>query len=748
MRRALNDREHTYTVYIQHRVLARWLDDLRDYPFDLIDWRDIDLLDRFRDKFGFHPPIDLNDAAIKDLNLLDLPLPTKAEADDPIGWILGHHLDPVWKYSQPYKGHLANLASWVVKNTQIPDPLKPLATKRLSSWCKADPRYQIFLDQPWLIAGESILLRWALRMYPNDFNLRQQLDLVPLEDCQHHTQSVSEVLEKYKTDLNRFWKSWLWEKPLQDVLITTKMMSGLVFFELSILENWLLTNPDKITHSLLDTIRNRFANLPQVDAVIKRLEVLIAPPLPQTPDKNWSTEQWLTWATEEYMPYFAWTIRHYRHRDSQIEMAGYFADWLIAAYPSLIFEPNAPVIIHQQNYLRQLLEDNQTDVIFWLIIDGLTWWQGRRLTESYSNLGLGVTQLGPHLSALPSITSISKRALVQGYLDQNTEKQPIARLLGNQPSRSNRSFYIYTQISAFEQALASNLEPGEYVLFYNSLDQYSHETQGFSDDESVDGHLRLLTRLTNTGFQQCARQGLRAKALISSDHGSTLLPQNTRVLDVPYFAQAIEDENSLEDDNTDKNLRYYQRTRTCTIGQNATQEELLEINEDWYLLRKDTFNLPTHFLIPRGYAAVKRRPRGWTHGGATPEETIVPFFEVQPHPIEIVPPVVKFEGFLTPAQTSLVQITIINPNSTTLRTVRLNLFDFQELLEWPIIGGNSQVIYSFDAQAADSKGKHKTIEWLLTCDTGGRHQQFSGQVNIPIRRFQISEVDEMFEDLT
>lgn len=286
------------------------------------------------------------------------------------------------------------------------------------------------------------------------------------------------------------------------------------------------------------------------------------------------------------------------------------------------------------------------------------------------------------------------------------------------------------------------------MLFYNSLDQYSHETQGFSDDESVDGHLRLLTRLTNTGFQQCARQGLRAKALISSDHGSTLLPQNTRVLDVPYFAQAIEDENSLEDDNTDKNLRYYQRTRTCTIGQNATQEELLEINEDWYLLRKDTFNLPTHFLIPRGYAAVKRRPRGWTHGGATPEETIVPFFEVQPHPIEIVPPVVKFEGFLTPAQTSLVQITIINPNSTTLRTVRLNLFDFQELLEWPIIGGNSQVIYSFDAQAADSKGKHKTIEWLLTCDTGGRHQQFSGQVNIPIRRFQISEVDEMFEDLT
>jgi len=36
-------------------------------------------------------------------------------------------------------------------------------------------------------------------------------------------------------------------------------------------------------------------------------------------------------------------------------------------------------------------------------------------------------------------------------------------------------------------------------------------------------------------------------------------------------------------------------------------------------------------LVTRGYAAIGRRPSGWTHGGLTPEETIVPLMHLNNH---------------------------------------------------------------------------------------------------------------------
>src|SRR3989442_1579535 len=139
------------------------------------------------------------------------------------------------------------------------------------------------------------------------------------------------------------------------------------------------------------------------------------------------------------------------------------------------------------------------------------------------------------------------------------------------------------------------------------------------------------------------RSGLRAKAFISSDHGSTLLPENTRVLEVPNFAQILEDESLSEEHRQGKAEQVFQRTRACATDKVPAKRDLDILEQDWYYLGKDAFCLPKQFFIPKGYSAVERRPRGWTHGGATPEEVVVSSIEMQPSRIDFMDPVVTLK---------------------------------------------------------------------------------------------------------
>ena len=102
---------------------------------------------------------------------------------------------------------------------------------------------------------------------------------------------------------------------------------------------------------------------------------------------------------------------------------------------------------------------------------------------------------------------------------------------------------MYTQHQQMEIDMIFKVEAGLYVLFYNALDEQSHESRSFTDDASTDGHLNLIVQLVEKGFQQGLKQGLNVKAFISSDHGSTLLPTQGVVLSAPNFARPYEGED-------------------------------------------------------------------------------------------------------------------------------------------------------------------------------------------------------------
>jgi len=440
-------------------------------------------------------------------------------------------------------------------------------------------------------------------------------------------------------------------------------------------------------------------------------------------------------------------IRNQQQRNIQMELASYFADWLIATYPKFLFDRNAPFITNQKHQVLESLGSSQADVVFWFIVDGLTWWQGTKLSNICTERGLGIRQLLPSLSALPSVTSISKRALVQGSLDPARTTQSISQLLENLLVRDTINAHVYTQHHQMEIDLRAKVEAGLYVLLYNALDQQSHESRSFTDDASTDGHLNLIVQLVEKGFQQSFKQGLNVKAFISSDHGSTLLPSLGNVLPVPNFAHPFEGEDSMEDEAIDKGQKLYQRTRVCALEREPEESSLKLIEQTWYFLRKNVFNLPLDFLIPRGYGAVGRRPKGWTHGGATPEETVVAFIELQPSPLQVSAPTINIEGYLTPHRANSLKVRLINPNPIPLKKVQFVILDTSVNVELGVIQSTSQAASEIEVPPATSKGTTQILKWTLIFEVNGQSWHFKGNQEVPIRRLQVSAVDELFEDI-
>jgi hypothetical protein len=431
-----------------------------------------------------------------------------------------------------------------------------------------------------------------------------------------------------------------------------------------------------------------------------------------------------------------------------MQLAYQFEQWLMKNYSQLSQNPQAPFSPHQLNEIKESFKSHKVNTVLWFIVDGLTWWQAKKLADFCIERKINSIHIQPAFSALPTITSISKNALINGYLDASKMNQPTVQSIKNRLAKEVTNIQVFTQVNELEQAYATGLAPGLYTLLYNSLDHHSHTLQGFTDDESIDGHLQLIARLIKEGFERCIEQGLHPRAFISSDHGSTLLPEKATVLKIPQFAYLLDEENGIEVEEASdvSKLKPFQRTRVCATNNIPTEGNLLHISTNWHFLQKDVFNLPKQFLIPKGYSAVERRPTGWTHGGATPEEVVVASLELQPSLEELIAPALQIEGSLRPGTINKLKARIANSNNFPLKIVQFFIDNVPVPMKPTSIGPNSAIWIPIHVQTTSNQSD-KCIKWLLSYEDRGQNTSIEGSVNMQIRRLYTNTLDDMFEEL-
>jgi hypothetical protein len=158
LRRILDEETRNYTVYVQHRVIARWLTDLTSYEPHIVRWEDINLHVHFEQQFGFSPSKGINEAVMQDL-LHALPPADGDTIADPVGWILSQRVDPIWKNEKPGPEHLVDFASWILSGQTMPALYRPLMRTRLGEWAQYNHQYQIFFEHSWRDAAATVLPR-------------------------------------------------------------------------------------------------------------------------------------------------------------------------------------------------------------------------------------------------------------------------------------------------------------------------------------------------------------------------------------------------------------------------------------------------------------------------------------------------------------------------------------------------------------------------------------------------------------
>lgn len=739
IRRALNLGE-ALVVHVTDRLLLYWLEDLADY--DGVHWEVVAPEADFRRLFGVDPAPPFTTELLIALDVAAMSAPPAGVELDPAGWVLGERVHLLWAVATANTAHLGQLLTWSLKHGNALAPtLLPLVQQRLSTWAGVDSAYSSLRSGSLAADATNLIRRAAFRHYDVSWLRAHGLAELPLVTPTLSGDVWTGALRGLAPAIERYWREKIAGTTPDKAFVQAAVasMSGWSDSELRAIEGVLVRNPDLLDQPLIYALRQRFQLLPEAAASLDALEALLPPARPELPQGDWSDQQWLRWATDTYMPYFAWTVRSQQPRDHQEACALAFETWLAGRYPVWLTSTGSPLITGQFTLLRDLLDAQPNAVVVWLVIDGLTWWQGRMLHEIVRHHGLHPQRSEAGVAMLPSLTDISKRALVTGLPITEPPRDTIAQAASEKLRRLGvRAHVGYDERDVLEAVRSP--EPPQCVLWFaNMLDRLAHDRQTFADDSVVRGYLEELVRTVGRIQGLCVERGRPFHVLVGSDHGSTLLPPTAPSRKVPQAAHEVVD---VWEDGGEQRGAAPVSARAVQVSDAPRLQ--LERPDEWHYLDHLRYQLPQDYLVPKGYAAVGRRPGGWTHGGLTPEETIVPLLHLAPEPLIVQNLNLTLSGRVQPRKEGTLAFVLVNPNPAPLEAAVLRIADLPPLvIDSVAAGGRYECTVHLPARPIE--GKELSLSWMLEGSVLGVEHRQQGEARIAVRRLQTDDAfGEMF----
>ncbi|QDA59996.1 hypothetical protein [Hymenobacter jejuensis] len=330
-------------------------------------------------------------------------------------------------------------------------------------------------------------------------------------------------------------------------------------------------------------------------------------PLPQEP------EAVLRWTTEEYLPYRTWQAKQEKP-DAAITAtvrrhALAFGEWLLATYPSRLSGATHP---YQHLYWTQhsrVHPQNASEVILWIIADGLGWADALHLAQQVRERSLGrivTTEAAPCFGLLPTITHFTKVPVRTGI--------PFLRTLSRLPDLTAE---MAADVRDHQDPVPRVRQlTGGQSLVWKPLQPdsaYHEKAEASTVRRNALGALDIMAQTIVAAAKEVPHAfGLRI--LITTDHGRMLGP-GTRAVAVPDGFEA------------------HGRVAYQEVPGSRPPE-----SPDIEWLDPEYFNLPgwvgvvrdeRSFLICRNDGSQVGGPDNFSHGGIWPEEVVVPWLMLQ-----------------------------------------------------------------------------------------------------------------------
>jgi len=755
-------------VVIKNRKIGQWYESLRDYPnvtVEIVSPRSV-LSKALNLATNLSLNLPLKDPEIQELALIQKakkhqPQTRLATVKDIQGWILSVCIGECWGKKGGTLSHLSEMASFFLHGEEIPrhSALEKLMERQKEQWFNSSvgevykwlfttPDDRSFLIYAWHILknyDENVKEKLLDELTKNNRKvlepIEKYLEQIPSCECSKDYERKSEfsdLLEirwknilkntfEYKKSEIREKKDEVLKQRFKEIIneVIVKM-SGNLAGEISALLAFVRENAFYFSKELFNLIGAKFSLFTKQ---IEELSQLIPPEFPSEPLLDWDWNQISRWAINEYFRYKKWSLRQER-RDKKVEkIAEKYGEWLYRKYPELKNELS-PLIYGTWYTIKRNLEQGQQ--ILWIIIDNLPWFYLEDVVKAFNEQGLYCSS-GPTLclSMLPSETRISKTSLVAGKLPDQIEinkYQKYKLLFEDSCKQNNVASYRYIPESEFRK---NKLEKHQITCcIINKLDVSSHG--GFFDfEDEIKDFLKRIAKYV-IDFLPLDLVTNKFYLVISTDHGSCIIPPNIKKLKEPQEARL------------EKGIKRFVYTESGS-----------SLDENWYFLDKNKFGLIKSVAIAKGYNFTgNKKPKGLIHGGMMPEETLVPHLEFYLLPLKVKAIQCLHSSSPIPIGTrkQKVELTIRNLNDYEISKIALYIPSHSIEINLEKIPAKDEITSSIEIailkeEVVINKDNTVTLKGFYSFNYLGETKRDEVKVKINIRKIiEVSETaDELFE---
>jgi len=571
-------------------------------------------------------PDDITDRQILDANLLKLEI-TPKRGENLQNIILEKFYSSFLTYLELPISRLTDLLNDLVKDKKLQNNLKTFLVcqqyeKRFDEWTEKAKDDDIKdLIENIKSSPENIrieLMKFKLvKNYPREisehvmgerYNTFQKLNL----DLKNLSIEEAKV-ERTINEIEIFLLNELKIKTLADLEALITIVSGELIVEFNTINKLIYNFKDIVTKELIDKIKDKFTPISdQISTELRKLDFIIPPAKPATPNITWEADQWLEWAINSYLPYQFWLEEQNLYDKEMVTFSEMFANWfyknfieLKSSFPKMLYKA-VPNICHE-------IRDSKGVGLF-IVIDNFNFKYINILRSLFKQRQFICEEPQGYFSMIPTETDVCKKCLFSG----ESERVSIKNRAYKQIIEEDWSIFLSDKKIKYLSNLGALKEKREkeydmYFLNYCNIDELLHKDEdelGVNHWEKIYDELASLVYLV-INFSKRLKIEDKLSIYICSDHGSTKIQEEIpNYIDRKYYNSKSEDKHH----------------RFVTVSDSQIENLPSHIESNCYVIKKDEFGLTENILIAKGYGRfVRTTTKYYVHGGLSPEEVIVPF---------------------------------------------------------------------------------------------------------------------------
>lgn len=485
------------------------------------------------------------------------------------------------------------------------------------------------------------------------------------------------AIEKASNQIGIFFKDV--EKEIQsssDLKKLTGCCSGSLSREFQKIHKLLEKSSFSIDKDLIEILRTKFKACSGVSTSdLLNLDIFVIPihPSPLLIGDIWNANKWVAWTSNEYIPYRHWQTMSGK-ADVELEnTVNSFSDWYVENYVA-VHQDQELSLAHVLTSWKDAIEKDSLSLI--LIIDCLPSTFFPLLQRAFHLCGFHKHAQGYRFAPLPSNTDVAKTLLLSGnWFPEKSEDYAtttVNRVTAEWPGKKPvylSGVHALTEISypAVESVFVLNYTPSDEVMHSDT------QQKGMTHSEELFRCFEKLGESLHAFYQRWpASDKDKFSIYVVTDHGATRI---------------LADEKKTLESSVIKNLFTNEKHRFAYVDKeiaNSVPENLWNLG---YRFKQQFGTDERIYFIPRGHQTVAsgKGNRGYTHGGASPEEIIVPVAIFKPVESKWLEPGARFVNLRIDPDSKRaiyhiqrmisVELTVQNSNPEHLQLLRVEIVE-------------------------------------------------------------------------